>query len=250
MLHAVCVMSNHWHGVVTDPEARLPEFLCIFHKLLAKCQNAWLGRWENFWSSDKPSVIPLESDEDVIDKMAYAIANPVAAGLVKSPDEWPGVISDRFGVSRSVPMPDVYFDDEGDLPESVELRIVRPPILSGVLDVDVLRRLRHAVADLVRNARAHYAKQGQSFAGREAVLQMAVTSVPHTKAPRRELNPRVAGKSKALRIRAIERMREFVSSYQAARGQWRNGDRNIVFPWGTYYLRVYAGVLCGPPAPA
>ena len=27
MLHAVCVMSNHRYGVVTDPDARMPEFL-------------------------------------------------------------------------------------------------------------------------------------------------------------------------------------------------------------------------------
>lgn len=40
LLHAVCFMSNHWHGVVTDPFARLPEFLEHFHRLLAKAQNA------------------------------------------------------------------------------------------------------------------------------------------------------------------------------------------------------------------
>ena len=97
LLHAVCVMSNHWHGVMTDPEGRLPEFLETFHKLLAKAQNASLGRWENLWSSDKTSVVLLASESDVLDKMAYTLANPTVAGLVKSPDEWPGVISHRFG---------------------------------------------------------------------------------------------------------------------------------------------------------
>jgi putative transposase len=52
-------MSNHWHGVLTDPDARLPEFLEIFHKLFAKAQNASLGRWEKLWSSDKTSVALL-----------------------------------------------------------------------------------------------------------------------------------------------------------------------------------------------
>jgi REP-associated tyrosine transposase len=91
-IHAVCVMSNHWHGVVTDPEGRLPEFLERFHRLLAKAQNASLGRWENLWSSDKLSVVWLVTEQDVLDKMAYTLANPTTAGLVKSPDEWPGVI--------------------------------------------------------------------------------------------------------------------------------------------------------------
>jgi REP element-mobilizing transposase RayT len=43
-LHTVCFMSNHWHGLLTDPEARLPEFLEIFHKLVAKAQNSSLCR--------------------------------------------------------------------------------------------------------------------------------------------------------------------------------------------------------------
>ncbi len=40
LLHAVCFLSNHWHGVVTDPLARLPEFLERFHRLFARAQNA------------------------------------------------------------------------------------------------------------------------------------------------------------------------------------------------------------------
>jgi hypothetical protein len=44
---------------VSDPGARLPALLELAHKLIAKCQNAALGRWENFWSSDKPSAVLL-----------------------------------------------------------------------------------------------------------------------------------------------------------------------------------------------
>src|SRR5688500_13354733 len=68
-LHAVCFMSNHWHGVVTDPSARLPEFLERFHRLLARAQNTFLGRLENLWSSEKTSVVLLVSDHDVLEKM-------------------------------------------------------------------------------------------------------------------------------------------------------------------------------------
>ena len=124
----VCFMSNHWHGVVTDPFARLPEFLEHFHRLLAKAQNASLGRWENLWSSDKTSVVLLVSDDDVLEKMAYTIANPTAAGLVRSPREWPGVITTRIGERCTVDMPDVFFDPEGSLPETVALEFTRPPI--------------------------------------------------------------------------------------------------------------------------
>src|SRR3954451_2803905 len=146
ILHAVCVMSNHWHGVVTDPEERLPEFTEYFHRLLAKVQNASLGRWENMWSMDKTSLVVLTSEQDVLDKMAYTLANPTVAGLVKSPEKWPGVISGRFGQDDSVEMPDAFFDEDGELPESTELQFVRPQIFGTLSDAELYARLRDEVA--------------------------------------------------------------------------------------------------------
>jgi REP element-mobilizing transposase RayT len=166
LLHAVCVMSNHWHGVLTDPQARLPEFLEHFHRLLARSQNASLGRWENLWSTDKTSVVLLVSDEDVLEKMAYTIANPTAAGLVRTPREWPGVVTQRMGEHTRVDMPDVFFDPEGGLPESVTLEFTRPPIY---LQLDARRLALHlatAVQRRVRDAREELARQGRKFLGR------------------------------------------------------------------------------------
>jgi REP element-mobilizing transposase RayT len=246
LLHVVCAMTNHWHGVVTDPEARLPQFLETFHKLVAKCQNAALGRWENLWSCEKPSVVVLESDDDILDKMAYALANPTAAGLVKSPFEWPGVITQRFGERRLAPMPDAYFDDEGHMPESLVLEFSRPPIFAGESDVDVQRRLQERVASLVRDARVSRANAGLSFVGRDAVLRMRGRA-PRSEAPRFALIPRIAAKSKAGRVEAIKRMRAFARSYRAAWCEWREGNRSVVFPSGTYALRIYSAVACAPP---
>ena len=54
-----------------------------FHKLFAKCQNALRGRWENFWSSEQTSVVRLVDPNDIIDKMTYALTNPVKDGIVE-----------------------------------------------------------------------------------------------------------------------------------------------------------------------
>ena len=250
LLHAVCVMSNHWHGVVTDPEARLPEFLETFHKLLAKSQNASLGRWENFWSSDKTSAVLLVSDDDVLEKMAYTLANPTAAGLVKSPEEWPGVISRHFNERREAEMPDDFFDGEGDLPDSATLEFVRPPIFPALSDAELQARLRDAVAKRVKRARDDLALRGLPFLGRKAVLRQAFSAVPKTPAPRRNPSPRIAAQSTALRVSAIRRMLEFVAAYRAAWNDWRAGKRDAVFPPGTYTLRIYARVACAPAVPA
>ena len=250
LLHAVCVMSNHWHGVVTDPEARLPEFLETFHKLLAKSQNASLGRWENLWSSDKTSVVLLVSDGDVLEKMAYTLANPTVAGLVKSPEEWPGVISRHFGERRVAEMPDNFFDGDGELPDTVTLEFVRPPILPALSDAELQARLHDAVTKLVKRARDDMALRALPFLGRNAVLRQAFSAAPKTPAPRRNPSPRIAAKSMLLRVGAIRRMLEFVRAYRAAWNDWRAGKRDAVFPPGTYALRIYARVACAPAVPA
>jgi hypothetical protein len=250
VLHAVCFMSNHWHGVLTDPEARLPEFLEIFHKLVAKAQNASLGRWENFWSSDKTSVVLLVSDNDVLEKMAYTIANPTVAGLVKSPHQWPGVISNRFGEEREVEMPDHFFDHEGSLPEALTLKFVRPRIFAGMSDVQLQAQLNAAIAKHVKRAREDMMLRGLPFVGRDTVLRQPFSAVPKTPAPRRNPSPRIAARSTPERVHAIRRMVEFVRQYRAVWHEWRNGNRAAVFPLGTYALRIYARVACAPAVPA
>ena len=244
VLHAVCVMSNHWHGVLTDPDARLPQFLETFHKLLAKAQNALLGHWENLWSSDKTSVVLLVSEEDVLEKMAYVLANPTAAGLVKSPHEWPGVISHRFGEQRNCEMPDVFFDEDGVLPDCSILEFVRPAIFSGLSDAELEAMLATRVAALVKKAREDLQRRGLRFAGRDAVLRQPFDAIPKTVAPRRNPNPRIAAKSTPERIAAIKRMLDFVRAYRLAWKEWRAGNRDTTFPWGTYALRIFAGVRC------
>jgi len=249
LLHAVCFMSNHWHGVVTDVEGRLPEFLAHFHRLVAKAQNASLGRWENFWSSDKTSAVLLVSDSDVLDKMAYVIANPTVTGLVRSPHEWPGVISHHFGEQREVEMPDVFFDEDGELPDETTLRFVRPEIFPALSDLQVATKLNDAVAKLVHRAREDMQTRGLPFLGRKTVLRQPFSGTPRTPAPRRNPSPHIAAKSTPARVNAIRRMLDFVATYRAAWLRWRDGDRNVIFPLGTYALRIYAGVRCASAAP-
>jgi hypothetical protein len=250
LLHAVCFMSNHWHGVVTDVEGRLPEFLEHFHRLVAKAQNASLGRWENFWSSDKTSAVLLVSDSDVLEKMAYVVANPTVAGLVRSPGEWPGVISRGFGEQRDVEMPDVFFDEEGELPDEATLQFVRPAIFPGLSDAQVGAQLNDAVAKLVHRAREDMQTRGLPFVGRKTVLRQPFSGTPKTPAARRNPSPRIAAKSTPARVNAIRRMLEFVAAYRAAWLRWRDGDRAVVFPLGTYALRIHAAVLCADAAPS
>jgi REP element-mobilizing transposase RayT len=71
------VMPNHHHTGIVDVEGRLPEFLEYLHKFVAKCGNALRGRWESFWAPEQTSCVELLGPDDILEKMVYAITNPV-----------------------------------------------------------------------------------------------------------------------------------------------------------------------------
>jgi REP element-mobilizing transposase RayT len=125
VVHAACVMSNHHHLVVTDTRGVLPEFLRELHRLTAKAINASQGQWENLWAAESCSAVRLVTDQDVEDKIAYVVANPVAAGLVEQPEQWPGVL--LWGEkSIRVLRPSSYFREEGTCSAALELKVQRP----------------------------------------------------------------------------------------------------------------------------
>jgi putative transposase len=244
LLYAVCFMSNHWHAVLSDPDGKLPKFLERAHSLIAKCQNAALDRCEGLWSTDKTSVVELISEEDVLDKMAYVMANPTAAGLVHSPCEWPGVITERIGQRLTFATPDFFFEQDASDDDDAVLEFVRPAIFTHLCDEELNRRLLDRVAERVREKRAEYRREGKRFIGREAVLQQAFTDAPLKSEIRRKFNPRIAAKDPSLRSLALLALKRFIIRYREALRLWREGRRDVVFPLGTYALRVHARAPC------
>ncbi len=245
-VHAVCVMSNHWHAVVTDPSARLPEFLHWVHKYVAKCINAAYGRWENLWASEPPSAVRLEGDDDVLQKVAYTLANPVISGLVESGKRWPGLCStpsDLAGGTLHVMRPAVFFRACGTMPKSATLRIVRPPIYLSRPDDELVNLVKRVVADKEAGVRAAFARAGRAFLGVRAIRSQRLSDRPRGKEPRRKLNPRIASRDKWRRIEALRRVRGFLTEYRQAYERWKCGVRDVVFPHGSYAMRVHQGVV-------
>jgi putative transposase len=244
-VHAFCVLSNHFHLVVTDRDARLPAFEQYLDSLVARALNASLGRWESFWAPSSYSAVALASPDDVVAKAAYALANPVAAGLVRTGREWPGLWSapESIGAAPIVARrPDVFFRSNGYMPETAQLELTPPPGFDS--RADFCEQLAAAVTELEREARRERAATGQGFLGATRVLAQKPFSRPATGEPRRELKPRVAARDKWKRIEALSRLVEFLVAYREAWLELRAGVTDCVFPAGTYGLRVTHGVRC------
>ena len=173
-------MSNHYHAVVVDNWGRLPQFLEHFHKLYAKHQNALRGRWEAFWASEQTSVVELIQPKDVIEKMVYAITNPVAGHLVERVHHWPGVES-LTAIDHNLPLtaakPVRFFDPEnGDLPDVIDLRFRRAPGVEHLSHAEYSKLLRDKVAEAEKKAATERREKGIKFLGRKGVLSIATKS--------------------------------------------------------------------------
>ena len=246
-------MSNHHHTGIEDPEGNYPEFLEHFHKLFAKCQNAWLGRWENFWSSEQASVVRLVESDDVIDKMVYALSNPVKDGLVEKAHHWPGVTSLRATIHDKTLVasrPRHFFRDEGPMPDVISLSFARPQGFKHLTADAFVTRVLERVRVIEETAATERRRTGTRVMGRRAVLAQRCSDRPGSREPRRNLDPRVAARSKWSRIEALLRNRAFRDAYSAARAAFVTGVHNVTFPAGTYWLRRFATAVCAPsPAP-
>ena len=246
-LHVVVFLSNHYHLVLSDPEARLPEFTGYLNGLLARCLNCHHGRWEGFWAAgQQTSHVTLEDEQAVLAKSVYAMLNPVSAGLVKDYRRWPGELLVQPGTYKAV-KPGFFFrteEDGGPLPDSVKLRITAPPVAAAVADrMPLLHDVAKAyMAQIV----ADRARRGLAFLGAAAVRRQSIHDSPTSRAPRRALSPRVASRNTWARVEAIQRNQAFVAAHDECRQRWCADERDITWPVGTYLMRRVHNVRCAP----
>jgi REP element-mobilizing transposase RayT len=247
-VHAFCVLSNHFHLVVTDPGARLPAFEQYLDSLVARALNASLGRWESFWAPSSYSAVALIAPEDVIDKVAYVLANPVAAELVRHGSDWPGLWSapEQLGAQViSISRPGKFFRRNGCMPDVARLELTLPPGFGSV--EDFRRQVVSALATREEAATTARVAQGRSVLGVAKILRQDPTASPSTCEPHRKLRPKVAGRDKWKRIEALSRLHSFLCAYREAWTAMRAGIQEVLFPAGTYWLRIAYGVRCAAP---
>jgi REP element-mobilizing transposase RayT len=256
---AFTVMSNHYHGVFYDPDAKLPKFLEHFHKMVAKAVNGHHKRWENLWSSEETCVTRLITLDDVFDKVVYVLMNPVKAHLVDSVAHWPGASSwNRMGrAPKVVKRPAVYFRKDGVMPATAKLVVTAPPGLKGETAAEWIKRVRREVHLREEVARNERRSKHISLVGRKAVMATSPFAAPKTDAPRRRLRPALACKEKERMKQERAILKGFRASYRSTlvlliarlpKGDLKAAPR-IEFPAGTWRWREL-GIRCERLRPA
>lgn len=249
LVHAVTLMSTHEHLIVTDTKGRFPLFLRELHRLVSLGTKV-LRKWEGpTWDHEQTSVVRLLTEQAIIEKLAYVMANPVQAGLVRHARDWPGITVLPHELGRrswKLNRPDVYFRaDNPQWPETVELSLTLPPALAKLYRAEDVRHA--AAAELERQERlAHkeIRRRKSRFLGADRIRRLS----PYRRATSFELlrdrNPTFAvgrGQRKVF-FQAVAELRAFRRAYRDALEHWRAGLRSVVFPQGTWCMCQLHGV--------
>jgi hypothetical protein len=238
-------MSNHIHEVLFDRRGEISMFLQEWNKMLADTVKVRYGLPSSV--SDKPDgpYNRLEGTTAIAEKIAYAMANPVEAGLVASPEEWPGMISaveDLFGKSTVVTRPREYLaqDDKTNAP-TVKFRIGAPKEAVELFG-SVSEMATQVATHLAKKIKAARRRHSGRFAGRMRVL----ATNPHSRAKTYEKFggrvPRLttAGDLAAAK-RLIAEMRAFRKAHRIALEAVKAGKRRVTFPAGTGKMHFIYG---------
>jgi len=85
---AYCLMGNHYHAVIETTERNLPDAMHFVNGVFTQASNLRHGRTGHLLEGRYRSVV-VDTDMYLWNANLYVVLNPVAAGLVSHPAEWP-----------------------------------------------------------------------------------------------------------------------------------------------------------------
>jgi hypothetical protein len=135
------------------------------------------------------------------------------------------------------------------MPETVNLTLTVPPIFAAS-KAEFARRVRKRRRHLQIEKRREFKAAGRPFLGAKAVSKTNPRTRPKSAfrpVERSKLNPRIACKNEERRKTMIAELRGFYDAYESARRRLLKGERDMEFPAGTAWFRLYTNVVCQPP---
>jgi putative transposase len=85
---AYCLMGNHAHFLIETPEPNLGAGMRLLNGLYARRFNREHGRIDHLYRNRYGSKL-ITSEEHLLECIRYIPLNPVRAGLVTDPADWP-----------------------------------------------------------------------------------------------------------------------------------------------------------------
>ncbi|MFT5359258.1 MAG: putative transposase, partial [Polyangiales bacterium] len=245
-------MSNHYHAVLRDTRGVRPRFFADFHRTLAQVVKAKYG-WSGAVFKELAPPVVLHSAFAVADKIAYTLANPVAAGAVRYPRDWPGLISRLvdMGIKRyRAKRPEHYFGKQKTLPEESSFELMMCPWLLahyGSRD-SALAALKARLKDHVDKALRAVKAKGWKFLGADRVMKLSPFKRAKSYEVFGKLTPHFAtiGLSVEETIAVKRAFLQWQARYDECRERFLRGEF-VIWPAGTWAMVQFFGQVAEAP---
>lgn len=252
-VHAACLMSTHTHLVLSDPRGELPRFLQCFHRYLALSTKALRGWTGEVFDKRSTNAHELVGTAAMVKSLGYLMANPVAAKAVRFAKDWPGAQTLPHELGRRVvraSRPAYFYDPSNERwPDEVEIALTVPSALrEQVGEQNTRRSVAAYLRDAERAALREVQRSGRAFAGVRKVLRQSWRKFAASEEDGGRVQPQFAAAGdRPAQAMAIAAHRHFRRAYRDALARWCDGDRDAVFPYGTWWLAQFHGVHVEPP---
>ena len=222
-VHAYCILPDKYLTVVSDPWARLPKFMRLLNRNVAKAINALQIESEILFVGKYIADV-VEEETEVIEAMVETFLSPIEGMHAQSHGEWT-LCSSPNGIGRKVKVkrPDEYFREGGSMPDEIELVLTPPP---------------------------RCAKWGLKKLRRELTVRL---DPKRTSGRMSEVDDETLRRKLARKLARCKAYRQFCAAYRRALELWRrlmkaNSDdvdvATVIFPKGTYWMKHFCCVQC------
>lgn len=231
---ALCQMSNHLHLVVFDTHGQMSAFMQAFLSPFAKTLNK-LDKVRGSVFQRRFTALPIVDHDAVIKRIAYAVTNPVDAGLVRSHKAWTGLVGwagdfeprtvtyfheHRYNKAREEAALRNGEDQEvkrEDFEETVTLKM-------GSWEGLDLKATQAAIDKREREVRA----QHRRFLGMAKVLNRSPFHRP--KWSKLSARPLCLWTCRAAKAKFMNEWFAFLRAFREASARFRQGHLNVEFP--------------------
>ena len=87
VIHAYCLMTNHYHLLVETPDANLSKGMRQLNGVFSQSINRKYRRVGHLFQGRYKGIL-VDKDAYLLELCRYIILNPIRAHMVNSPDEW------------------------------------------------------------------------------------------------------------------------------------------------------------------
>ena len=248
-IHSFMIMENHMHYVATDPQGQMGKFLQEYHRLSAYAVKGIRHVEGCIWENEKASVTFLPDRRAILQAMAYGYLNPQKAGMVGNWRDWFGARSEPeqcgnayIKVNRpSCFSPKGVFRNQ----KTITLRLVTPPGYSRDKKKRFMKEINEVLEASLKKLEQEEEDDGIvhepcNFLRVEKRASLNWQEIKRKKASCRPS----AGRRRYWDPATWERHCDFQEAYKMALARWRSGNRDVVFPSGTYWLRLFHRAFC------